>query len=147
MGDLTRSSSQYFAVAPFISWRIFDGGTIKAQIHAAQARQEAAALAYEQAVLGALTDGERALSNYRQALEATEAQRGALVSARRTYQYAQTRYQMGDIALGELLDVERTLRDAEDGFARVQTSAAINLVALFKALGGGWQQPRPAQVS
>ena len=145
--QLFKSSSQTFAVAPFISWRIFDGGTIKAQIHAAEARQEEAALAYEQTVLAALSDGERTCSNYRLALEATEAQRTALDFARKTYGHAERRYQQGDIALGELLDAERTLREAEDSFARVQTGAAIDLVALCKALGGGWQQTAAARKS
>jgi len=140
LGQLFKSSSQTFSVAPFISWRIFDGGTIKAQIHVAEARQEAAALAYEQTVLAALTDGERACSNYRLALEATAAQRASLDFAQRTYRHAQARYQQGDIALGELLEAERALREAEDRFAQVQTGAAIDLVALCKALGGGWQQ-------
>lgn len=146
-GQLFQRSSQTFSVAPFISWRILDGGTIKAQIHAAEARQEEAALAYEQTVLTALSDGERACSNYRLALEATEAQRAALDFARRAYHHAELRYQQGDIALGELLDAERVLREAEDGFARVQTGAAIDLVALCKALGGGWRQTAPARKS
>ena len=140
MAELFKGSSQMYAITPFISWRIFDGGTIRAQIHAAETRQEVAALAYEQTVLAALTDGERSLSNYRLALEATTAQRGALDTAWRTYRHAEDRFKQGDIALGELLEVERSLREAEDTFARTQTGAAIDLVALFKALGGGWQK-------
>ena len=147
MADLFKSTSQTWALAPFISWRILDGGTIRAQIRAAEARQELAGLAYEQAVLTALGDGERALSGYRLALEALQAQRGALDSARRGYQYAQQRFQGGDIALAELLEVENRVHEAEDGFARTQTTAAIDLVALCKALGGGWPSAAGARNS
>jgi len=143
--ELFNSGSQFLSLTPLISWRIFDGGTIRAQIHAAQARQQIAALGYEKAVLGALTDGERALANYRLALEAAQAQRAVLDSARRSYGYAERRYRAGDIAVADLLDAERAVREAEDGFCRAQTGAAIDLVALFKALGGGWQdRPRDA---
>jgi outer membrane protein TolC len=58
--------------------------------------------------------------------------------------HAQARYRAGDIALVELLAEERVLRDAEDASARVHTATAIDLVSLFKALGGGWDDPAPA---
>jgi outer membrane protein TolC len=136
--QLFNQPSQLWSVAPFVSWRILDGGTIRAQIHASQARQEEAALAYESAVIAALTDAERALLGYRLALETTGAQRAALDSARRTYRHAEQRFQHGDIALMDLLDAERNLRADEDAYARSQTDAAIDLVALYKALGGDW---------
>ena len=140
LADLFKSGSQTLAVAPLISWRIFDGGTIRAEIRAAEARQQVAALGYEKAVLGALTDAERSLVTYRLALEATRAQQAALEAARRNRVHAGQRFKVGDIALGELLEAERSLHEAEDSFARTQTGAAIDLVALCKALGGGWQE-------
>lgn len=139
LGDLLESSSQAFSVMPLISWRIFDGGRVKAQIRAAEARQESAAQGYEKAVLTALTDAERALSNYRYALESVRVQHAALESARRSYGHAQRRFELGDIALAELLEAERSVREAEDAYARAHTGAAIDLIALYKAIGGGWQ--------
>ncbi len=139
LGDLLKSSSQVFSVMPLISWRIFDGGRVQAQIHAAEARQKSAAQAYEKAVLSALTDAERALSNYQYALVSVRVQHAALESAQRSYGHVKRRYELGDIALADLLEAERGLRDAEDAYALVHTSAAIDLVALYKALGGGWQ--------
>jgi NodT family efflux transporter outer membrane factor (OMF) lipoprotein len=138
MADLFKSSSQALSVAPFISWRIFDGGTIRAQIRVSESRQAGASLAYEKAVLSALGDAERSLSNYRLALESVQAQGAVLASARRTYRHSEARFKFGDISLGDLLETERTVREAEDGFARTHTEAAVDLVALYKALGGGW---------
>lgn len=138
--DLFKSSSQTARIGPLISWRLFDGGSIRAEIHAAEARQEIAALGYEKAVLGALTDAERALAGYRLALEAVAARQAALESARRSYGHQERRFQLGDIPVADLLAAERSLREAEDGFARAQTGAAIDLVALCKALGGGWRE-------
>lgn len=137
-GNLFESASRTFSVMPLISWRVFDGGRVRAEIRANEARQEQAALAYEKAVLGALGDAERALSDYRFGLDAVQRQRAALDAARTSYAHAQTRYAAGDIALTELLAEERVLRDAEDAYARAHTATAIELVALYKALGGGW---------
>ncbi|MFC5439168.1 efflux transporter outer membrane subunit [Rhodanobacter ginsenosidimutans] len=136
--QLFESASQRFSIVPLISWRVFDGGRVRAEIRASEAREQQAALAYEKTVLAALGDAERALSDYRLGLDAVRRQQGALDAARRSYAHAQARYAAGDIALTELLAEERVLREAEDGHVRTHTAAAIDLVALFKALGGGW---------
>jgi len=133
------AASETFALAPLISWRIFDGGRVRAQIHASEARVEVAALEYEKAVKEALTDAELALTRYNLGLVALDRQNAAVVAARRSYGFADDRYRAGDISLLELLDAERALRSAEDAYARTHTQAATDLVALFKALGGGWQ--------
>ena len=140
LGDLLKSSSQVLSVSPLISWRIFDGGRVSAYIRAAEARQATAARAYENAVVSVLADAERALGNYRFSLESIRAQRIALASARRGYAHAKSRFEAGDIGLLDLLAVEGDMHEAEDACARSQTAAAINLVALYKALGGGWEE-------
>ena len=138
LGSLFDPASQAFSIMPLISWRVFDGGRVRAEIRASEARQQQAALAYEQAVLTALGDAERALSNYYLALDAVQRQGVALEAARRSYAHAQTRFKVGDIALTDLLAEEGVLRDAEDAYVRTHTATAIELIALFKALGGGW---------
>lgn len=138
-GNLFDSSSQRFNITPFISWRIFDGGRIHAQINAREARQQAAALEYEKEVKTALTDAERALTRYNLGLVALAHQATSVAAARRNYGFADMRYRAGEISLLELLVAERELRAAESDYALTHTRAATNLVALFKALGGGWQ--------
>ncbi|TAL95139.1 MAG: TolC family protein [Rhodanobacter sp.] len=147
-GNLLESASQTFSILPLISWRVFDGGRVRAEIHASEARQQQAALAYEKTVLSALGDAERALSNYQSGLDAVQRQNVALEAARSSYAHAQARFKAGDIALTDLLAEERVLRDAEDAYARTHTATAIDLVALFKALGGGWipLAPRAAAI-
>ncbi len=138
-GKLLESSSQTLGLAPLISWRFFDGGRVRAQIRASKARVEVAALQYEGTVKQALTDAEQALSGYNLGLEALARQGTAVTAARRSYGFANDRYRAGDISLLELLDAERALRSAEEGYARTHTSVATALVSLYKALGGGWQ--------
>lgn len=138
-GDLFTASSQTWSIAPLISWRIFEGGRIRAQIRANEALAEQAAVGYEKAVLEALSDAERALMRYHLGLDSVERQVLAVAAAQRNHEFAKTRYRAGDANLLELLDAERTLRDAEAAYARTHTRAATDLVSLFKALGGGWQ--------
>jgi len=137
-GNLFASGSETWSVTPLISWHIFSGGRIRAEVHASEARAEVAALEYEKAIKLALSDAEQALTRYNFGLAALERQQAALTAARRSYGYAEIRYRAGDISLIELLAAERALRDAEDAHARTHTQTATQLVALYKALGGGW---------
>src|SRR5690606_6198880 len=130
-GNLFGSASQAFSLTPLISWRVFDNGRVQAEINASEARQQQAALAYEKAVLTALADAERTLSDYRLGLDAVQRQRAAVDAARRSYGHAQARLQAGDIALTELLAEQRSLREVEAAYIRAHTATAINLVALF----------------
>ena len=95
-------------------------------------------MGYEQAVLAALGDAERALSDYQAGLVSLALRKQALEASQRSYAHAQARYAAGDIALIELLTIERALHDSEALNTRAHTTAAIQLVALYKALGGGW---------
>ncbi|TAN25196.1 MAG: efflux transporter outer membrane subunit [Castellaniella sp.] len=146
-GDWFDASSSRFSILPMISWRLFDGGRVRAEIRAREAGQRQAALAYEQAVLAALGDAERALGDYRGGLETLKRRGMALDAARTSYGHAKARYAAGDIALVELLAAQRSLDEAEFATARAHTNAAVQLVALYKALGGGWDPSAAASVA
>ena len=136
--DWFDASSSRFSILPLVSWRLFDGGRVRAEIRAREAIERQAALAYERAVLTALGDAERALSNYHGGLETLERRSMALNAARTGHGHAKMRYAAGDIALLELLAAERSVHEAETAAVRARASATIRLVALYKALGGGW---------
>ncbi|PLC52969.1 RND transporter [Pollutimonas nitritireducens] len=140
-GDWFNSSSTRFSILPLISWRLFDGGRVRAEIRAREATGQQAALAYEQAVLTALGEAERALSDYHAGLDTLSRRQATLEATRRSHNHAKVRYAAGDIALVELLAAERVLREAETANAHAHTTAAVQLVALYKALGGGWDAP------
>lgn len=144
-GFRTLSGSDLFAwdsrrglAGPLISWRIFDGGRIRAEIRAAEARQQSAALGYEKAVLTALADAEKAVSQYSQALQSLRDQETALASTRRVAETTRRRYNLGDTSLTEALDAERELADQQALLAQSNAAAASDLATLYKALGGGW---------
>ena len=133
------SGSARYGILPMISWRMFDGGRVRAEIRAREAAQWRAALAYEQAVLAALGDAETAMAEYRAGLIALQRHQAALEASQRSHDHAARRHAMGTIALVELLTAQSQLQEAKAAVTRAHTAAAVQLVALYKALGGGWQ--------
>jgi len=151
IGDLAKPENLLLSLAPSISWEVFDGGQVKAQIHAAEARQKIAALAYESSVLTALGDAERALSDYHLSLESFKGEQAALQSVTSVHQTLLCRLHAGDVGLSEVLNAECNVHETEERQAAAQSAAAINMVASFKSLGGGWSDKggpeRSAQTS
>ncbi len=146
-GNLLDPSSQTWFIAPIISWRVFDGGRIRAQIHAQEAVTKQLALAYEESVLTALNEAEQALARYHFGLESLRRQQQSIGAAELNYRYAQSRYNQGDISLFELLDAQESVFMAKTTYIRAHRQTATQLVALYKAMGGGWQNEhtsRPA---
>lgn len=136
---LIDSDSRRGSIMPLISWRIFDGGRVRAEIRAAEARQKSAAVGYEKAVLTALADAEKALNQYDHALQSIAAQHTAVASTARAAQTTRRRYELGDASLADALDAERELADQQATLAASRASAASDMATLYKALGGGWE--------
>ena len=140
-GDVSKlfaHGSQAWSVSPQVTWPALDLGGAHARLRAQEARQDEILAAYDQTVLVAVQDLETALNAYRQQQrqivslsEQVEASRGAADLAR-------IRYKEGSIDFLVLLDAERTLLSAEDDLTAAQTSANTDIVAIYKALGGGW---------
>ncbi len=146
-GNWFDASSSRFSILPLVSWRLFDGGRVRAEIRASEAAAHQAALAYEQAVLAALGDAERTLSDYHAGLATLERLTAALNASRTSYERSRTRYAAGDMTLVELLVVQRTYHETEKTVAHAHLNAAVQMVALYKALGGGWDAPAQSSLT
>jgi multidrug efflux system outer membrane protein len=136
---LDEAGNDFRRFGPSLTWAFLDMGRVRQQIHAAGARNEAALANYEQAVLLALEDVENALSDYgreRRRLEHLSAAARASVLAA---DLATQRFEGGIADFLTALDAYRTALEAEELLAVSQTRAATTLVALYKALGGGWE--------
>ncbi|HEY0767372.1 MAG TPA: efflux transporter outer membrane subunit [Steroidobacteraceae bacterium] len=147
-GSLGEASSRGYVIGPAISWAAFDLGRVRAQIAGSRARADVALAGYEQTVLRALEETENALVTHartRGSLEnASDAARESLKAAR----IARTRFEGGTADFLEVLDAERTQLAAEDRLAQSRTDAATTLIAVYKALGGGWEMaPLPRYLS
>ena len=139
LSDFGSRGSDSFSFGPRISWAAFDLGRVRARIRQADARAEAALAQYEQRVLIALEETEDALVDFgRQQAQRDYLRESALASETATA-LARLRYQYGVSDFLTVLDAERTLLQAQDQLAQSETNTATALVAVYKALGGGWQ--------
>jgi NodT family efflux transporter outer membrane factor (OMF) lipoprotein len=134
-------SSRFLFGGGQVSVPIFEGGKLRAQLKLADLRSQEAALAYREAVLTAFHDVDNALiayaSDQRRAADVT----AQLAGARRNKDLAEARYRSGLAAYITVLDAERQELQAEQALADATVTVSTDLVALFKALGGGWDPP------
>ncbi len=138
--DTFKSGSLLAGIIPTLSWRIFDGGRIEAQVNASDARLKESALAYHQAVLSALNEAESALYNYHFALKSIESYQNILNSTSSLHAMANRRFKLGDISLLEKLDASKNELDAQISLLNANHSAILSMLSLYKSLGGGWEE-------
>ncbi len=136
---LFRSGASRYAFGPNLSWDALNLGRVAARIRAAGARADAELARYEETILAALEETENALVTFGRA----RARRDALVegvrASERAAALAEARYQGGaDDYLSSLL-AQRTVLSLQLQLAQSQTETVTALIALYKALGGGWE--------
>jgi NodT family efflux transporter outer membrane factor (OMF) lipoprotein len=137
--DWFTGGSRYWSMGPTVTWRLLDFGRIRAQIKVADAQQEQALATYEQTVLISFRDVENALVAYANEQTRYQALNESVTANRRALEIANELYSKGLGDFLNVLDSERSLFGAEDQLVDSQRTVTENLVALYKALGGGWE--------
>ncbi len=132
-------TSGYYLAGPFAHWTLFDGGRRQANIDRSNARTQAALTEYEESVLVALRDVESALTVYRSDQVRRETLGRLVDDNKRAVDIAQRQYEQGLITLLDVLEVQRNLFASEDALAVSNHAVWTDLVSIYKALGGGWQ--------
>ncbi|MEM1013702.1 MAG: efflux transporter outer membrane subunit [Planctomycetota bacterium] len=127
-----------FSLGPSVRWTLFDGGALESQVDVADAQLEQAALRYEQTVLRALEEVESAMTAFIEQRLRLEAVETSAASAQEAYDLATRLYRDDLIDFQALLSVEMELSTANAQVAEASGLSTQNLVALYKALGGGW---------
>ncbi|MPS77406.1 MAG: efflux transporter outer membrane subunit [Achromobacter sp.] len=129
-----------WSVGPLISWTLPNTGAVQARIAEAEASTKAALARFDATVLNALRETESALVVYARQLDRDAALRAArdqsaeaATQARRLFQYGKTDYLT-------VLDAERTLAGNESALAASQAELSSDQIAVFLALGGGWEK-------
>jgi multidrug efflux system outer membrane protein len=146
-GDLFSADSLRFQFGPSLRWPIFSGGRIRAQIRAADARSDAAMARYERAVLGALSDSETAINRYASAIRTKAERDEARAAAAEAVNLARRRYRAGEDDLTALLQAQTSFTAADRLNIQASVAELLQLTALYKALGGGWEtleEPGPS---
>jgi len=136
-------NARQYGLGPVINLPIFQGGQLKATLELRKAQQQEAAAMYQRTVLNAWHEVENALVAYNaEQLRRTQLE-AAVGDSRRALALAQSRYTAGLIEFLQVLDDQRTLLNAQLQLAQSSTTVATNLVALYNALGGGWEADYP----
>lgn len=142
------SPSEFWSFGPTVQWRIFDAGQIFANIRVQNARQHEALIQYRQAVLQSLSDVEDALVAYHKEQTRREALQRSVEANERSVALAKQLNQAGLVDFLNVLTAEQNLFVSQDQLSQSNQTVSTNLVALYKALGGGWEvteQPAPVQ--
>ncbi|WP_409276992.1 efflux transporter outer membrane subunit [Pseudomonas defluvii] len=137
--QLGASAAQAWALGPSITWAAFDLGSVKARLRGANAEAEGALASYEQQVLLALEESENAFSDYSKRQQRLLALLRQSEASRKAAELASIRYREGTVDYLVLLDAERERLSAEDAQAQAEVELYSGVVAIYKALGGGWQ--------
>lgn len=145
--DFFTWQSRAASIGPTITWPVFEGGRIRANIQLQDAAQEEAFAAYQQTVLRAFQDVEDSLV----AFSGAQAQRAQLEDAvranKRATDLARRLYAQGLTDFLDVLVAEQALFTSEDTLAQSRRDVALGLVSLYKALGGGWETEAAATPS
>lgn len=136
---LPQSGSAAYSFGPSLTWAVLDLGRVSARIRAADARAQADLNQYEQTVLLALEETENALMLVGRTRERRDALIEAVADSERAAQLAEVRYQAGAVDFLASLDAQRQVLTFQLQLQESRTRTVTSLIALYKALGGGWE--------
>lgn len=139
-------ANRFWSFGPSVTWRAFDTGRILSNIELQKALQDQSVIAYRQTVLAALQEVENALIASAKEQEHRKHLVEAVAANRKAVELATKLYAEGQSDFLNVLDAQRSLYSFEDALVQSTGTMATNLVALYKALGGGWSdEPQPAK--
>jgi NodT family efflux transporter outer membrane factor (OMF) lipoprotein len=141
-GSLFSNPTRLWAYGPSFFWPIFEGGRIDANIATQKELRTQAFLSYQDTILSALEEVENALISYANEQQRLQSLNEAVTAARLAVQLAEFQYSTGLTGFSDVLDAQRSQLSFEDQAAQSGGAVVIDLVRLYKALGGGWQPYR-----
>jgi outer membrane protein, multidrug efflux system len=141
LADLFDAAGRNTNLGASLSWTALDFGRLRGRIGASQARAQAALVQWEQTVQLALEETEGALSQYTRSVQQAARLENAARESAEAARLARVRYEAGASDFLAVLDAERTLLAARDALVQAQQGSLGALVAVYRALGGGWTLP------
>ncbi len=147
VGDLGNSASVAYNIGPLLSWSFPNLTVVRARIRQARASAEAQLATFDGTVLAALQETEGALADYAGERDRNDALRAARDFNVEAVRILGLRYQYGAESFLNVLDAQRSLAEAQASLAASDAQLVTYQIAVFKALGGGWEDaPDPAPV-
>jgi NodT family efflux transporter outer membrane factor (OMF) lipoprotein len=136
---LFQDNSRYYSIVPGVTWNLFDGGAIRANIDVQNSLERQALYTYTSTVLTGLQEVDSALITYAKEQDRRALLEEAVKSDQRSVEMTQDLYRNGLDTFLDVLTAQNTLLAGEQQLTISQQSVAGDLVALYIALGGGWE--------
>ncbi len=137
--DIFNSESLFFSSGPSFRWNIFNYGQIKNNVRIQDARFQQSLVNYKSTVLTAYQEVEDAMVAYAQSQQETSFRSTSASAALRAVEIAKIQYREGSVDFQRVIDSERFLVSQQDQWTQARGDIALNLIAMYKALGGGWE--------
>ncbi len=141
--NLFSKNSRMFNIMPGVTWPIFDAGRLRAFVRVRDAEQEEALDTYEQTVIQALGEVHDAMDSFRTEQDRRQSLAKAVRDNQEAVDLAHDLYRQGLADFLTVLDAQRNLLLSQDALSQSDTVVTTSLVALYKALGGGWEMFEP----
>ena len=139
LGDLFDSNNLAFSTGPSFQWKILNYGRLKNQVRVQDARFQQLLTNYENVVLGAAAEVENAISSFVHSGVEAEYRQQSAAAAKRSADLSMLQYTEGVSLYQSVLDATRSLASQQDAYAVTRGNIATSVIALYKALGGGWE--------
>jgi NodT family efflux transporter outer membrane factor (OMF) lipoprotein len=133
--------SLFWSIGPSLQWRALDFARVRSEVRGQTAVQEAALATYRKVVLTSLQEAENAVVSYAQEQNRRTALTAEVAENQRSLAMANSLYAEGRVNFLDVLDARRSLYQSDDQLAVSDQAVALDLIALYKALGGGWETP------
>ena len=140
LSKLFNPVSRVWSATAGLTQPLFEGGALVGQYRLNKGRYAELLADYHKAVISAFSNVEDALVSVQQTAEQLQRQQQAVATARHAYELTQAQFHAGVINILVVLSTETALFTAEDTLVQVEYSHLNALVALYSALGGGWQR-------
>jgi NodT family efflux transporter outer membrane factor (OMF) lipoprotein len=132
------------SIGPNMQWQIFSYGRLRCNVLVQEARRDQRAIRYQATVLRAAEEVNNALVNYVRETQRVGYLEKSVAASQRSVELSGQRYIGGDVSFQRVLDSQRSLLVSQDLLALSQANVALNLISLYRALGGGWRLPPAA---
>jgi len=138
-GDLFETDSIYYSAGAGFNWDIFNYGRITNNVRVADARFQELAVNYEDTVIRAAQEVEDAMVGFLQSQDAVVFLADAVKASKRSVDLSMIQYREGLVDYQRVLDTQRFLSEQQDDLVFTAGTVGLNLVAMYRALGGGWE--------
>ena len=139
ISDLFKKGSIAYSTGAGFSWDLFNYGRITNQVRVEDARFQELAVNYEDTVIRAAQEVEDAMVGFLQSQDAVFFLTDAVTASKRSVDLSMIQYREGLVDYQRVLDTQRFLSQQQDKLVSTAGSVGLNLVSMYRALGGGWE--------